>query len=621
MLKRAIPCGLIILLLAGVVQADPLDDLDRGHRLLIERGLQLQALILDTGPLDMSTWADSNFTTANLWAVPNMVTLGAAPGIPWSRWYGGHDVPTDVDVPVDEQPYLNNLVSVQLGDEQDLNDPTSLQRTIDAFNFWRANYPGTMHMLSQQLKNMASVIPHIDEIQPDMISGGSYRQNNQEIFLGEPIRRGGSPQKMYKEMLSLRSVCLNGHAGSGGKPIPYGIFTQLFYQSGDSDYATIVSESQMRLQLMAAWALGCTWTCGFIYNNIPMEGGPHASDLLPVIFGEGGDWYAPTDRFDIIRQLNFESLNLGPALVRLVSTDVRMVSGQYRNPYCFLPSGVAPCTETIPLAAGMTAWAPGADPYITSITQTNLGTKNDGLPGDVLVGYLKPLHEDFDGPSYSNQQYFYIVNSMAFADATSDETRQRIVVEFNFGNSGISSLQRFSRFTGNVETVPLQPIGTHRYRLTLDYGGGEGDLYKFNTGAPFVKSNAPEAVDALSVMVGGGLYQRVNIGETLSLEAVVSGTASGPIAYQWYHDSGAKIPSMVSNADNAIFDLYNATYDDSGAYWCEATDGVTTVTSNVVTVSVVEPIPVAGVWGMLGACTAIAVLSVIRQRRQIRTKA
>lgn len=607
MFYRALPVLALMFLAPSLAAADALSDLDRGHRLLLERGLQLQALILDTGPLDLSTWADSNFTTANLWALPNMVTLGAAPGIPWARWFGGHEVDVNPDLSPAEQPYLSNLVSVQLGDEQDLNNTEARQRTVDAFDFWRANYPGTIHMLSQQLKYMDVLAPHMDAIQPDLVAGGSYRQNNQEIFLGEPIRRGGSPQKMYKEMLSLRAVCLEGHAGSASQPIPYGVFTQLFYQSSDSDYAKIVSESQMRLQAMASWAAGCKWTCGFIYNNVPGPGGPHASDLLPVIFGEGGDWYAPTDRFAIIRQLNFESLNLGPALLRLLSTDVRMVRGRYNNPLCFLPEGgVAPCQETIPLAQGMNEWAPGVDPYITSITQTNLGQENDGLPGDVLVGYFKPLHEDFDGPAHTGEQYFMIVNSMAFTDATSAETRQAIVVDFDFGSSGITTLQRLSRFTGGVETVPLQPLGNHRYRLTLHYGGGEGDLYKFNTGAPFILANEPQASPSFAVTIGGEAYHEIIIGAALTLETIATTQGSDSIVYQWYRDTGAKMPELIANADSATFQLEDAAYADSGAYWCEVTDGTFSATSNVVTISVVAPIPVGNAWGLAALCSIFA---------------
>ena len=470
--------------------SDALNDLDRGHRLIIEHGLQLQALVLDNEVFDAQTWADSNYTTVNFWAIPNVALFGDAPGIPWARWFGGHDVIADMDLPPEEMPYLSNLISMQAGDEQDLTDPIVAQNTADIYTYWRQHYPDQIHMLSQMLKNMSEVEPHIDTIQPDLIAGGSYRLNNVDNYITEPIHRGGSPQKMYKELLMLRELCLQGHAGSNGNSIPYGIYTQLFYQMNDGDYELIVSESQMRLQLMAAWALGCKWICGFIYNN-KFSGGVANGDLYPVLFGEGGDWTAPTERFYQSAQLNTESLNLGPALIRLVSTDVRIVSGRYINPTC-LPS-MTPCELEIPLPAGMQAWTSDADPYITAITQTNLSTINDGLPGDILVGYFQPLHEEFDGANYTDEIYFMIVNSMAFQEASCAETQQQIDIDFDFSGTDITSLQRLSRTSGMIETVPLTFIASNQYRLTLSYDGGEGDLYKFNTGAPFILSNSPDS--------------------------------------------------------------------------------------------------------------------------------
>ncbi|MCK5863080.1 MAG: hypothetical protein KAH38_11375, partial [Candidatus Hydrogenedentes bacterium] len=493
MSKKKIFIVVVLLLLSSIGYADALDDLDRGHRLIIEHGLQLQALVLDNITFDVQIWADSNYTTVNFWAIPNVSLLGTAPGISWSRWFGGHDVIVNMDLPPEEMFYLSTLISMQAGDEQDLTDPTIVQNTIDIYAHWRRHYPAQIHMLSQMLKNMANLEPHIDDIQPDLIAGGSYRLNIIENYLFEPIRRGGSPQKMYKELLMLRNLCLQGHAGSNGNPIPYGIFTQLFYQPSDGDYKRIVSESQMRLQMMASLAFGCKWICAFIYNN-KFKGSVPNGELYPVLFGEGGDWTEPTERFYQSSQLNAEVRNFAPALVRLVSSDVRIVSGKYRNPFSSLLSWLlnilllitrnhheisqqpplllfGAWAKTIPLAEGMKHWTADADPYITSISQTNLGSTNDGLPGDLLVGYSHPLHEDFDGFSYNNEIYFMIVNSMAFQNATSLETSQRIEVRFDFSGTGITSLQRLERSTGQVEEVFLKDEGNHQYLLEMVYGG------------------------------------------------------------------------------------------------------------------------------------------------------
>ena len=98
------------------------------------------------------------------------------------------------------------------------------------------------------------------------------------------------------------------------------------------------------------------------------------------------------------------------------------------------------------------------NPYITSITAQNLGTENSGLAGDVLVGYFKPLLEEFDGLQFENETYFIITNGLSARDALVSETRQRITIDFDFGTSGIDSLQRFSRDSGQVELMALQPL-------------------------------------------------------------------------------------------------------------------------------------------------------------------
>jgi len=213
--------------------------------------------------------------------------------------------------------------------------------------------------------------------------------------------------------------------------------------------------------------------------------------------------------------INAESGNLAPALERLVSTDVRIVSGKYRDPFSSLFSWILNAligiignhldvssrltvllpglwAKNIPLPEGMKSWTKDAAPYITNIRQTNLGVANDGLPGDILMGYFRPLHEDFDGPEYAGEQYFMIVNSTAFQNATSEETSQQIEIRFDFSGTNITSLQRLNRVSGEVEEVFPKPEGKGKYLLDLRYGGGEGDLFKFNTGAPFVASNIPD---------------------------------------------------------------------------------------------------------------------------------
>jgi hypothetical protein len=215
----------------------------------------------------------------------------------------------------------------------------------------------------------------------------------------------------------------------------------------------------------------------------------------------------PTAQFYQVAEANRQSRNLGPALVRLLSTDVRMLMGRHhgsRNHWYDL-SGSWEVDNTLP--SGISAWSASADLYITSISVSNPGnyniyTKDDlvsswtvRLPGDVIIGFFKPLHESFDGDSYSNQEYFMIVNGLSDAAGNANDCQQVITVDFNFGSSGINGFQRIRRSDGVVETITVggsysgltfTSLGNNGYRMVLTLDGGTGDLFKYNTGAPFV---------------------------------------------------------------------------------------------------------------------------------------
>ena len=189
----------------------------------------------------------------------------------------------------------------------------------------------------------------------------------------------------------------------------------------------------------------------------------------------GVDDSIPTAKFDQVAETNRQSRNLGPALVRLISTDVRMIMGKHGS------SGV---TNTTP--AGVTTGLAETPGYLMSVSPTNLGTLNNGKPGDVIVGIFKVLHESFDGDQYNNEKYFMVTNGLSDGSGTAAQTQQQIRLTFDMGSSGITSIQRLSRNTGTVEIIPLTADGNGGYYVDIVLDGGTGDLFKYNTGAPFV---------------------------------------------------------------------------------------------------------------------------------------
>lgn len=619
----------IAVVLASAAWASPLDDLDRGHRILIENGFQIQALALNTEGLDLARWSESNFTTVNFWATPNPSFLGPAPGIPWARWFGGGPISPGITLSADELPYYDTLVSIQAGDEQNLGDPAVVQIAADTFAFWRAEYPDLLHVLSQVSTHMTTVAPVMDDLRPDILVSGVYTVNDFDSLLAPPVARGGSQQKMYTRFQAVRETALAGHGGTDGDPLPFGYYTQTFTQPGHNDYGPMISESQMRLNHMAALAFGAKWLCAFIYNRVPDD---ENMPYFPI--GFGADESETTTRFYQQSQLNAEILNLGPALLRLQTTDVRVARGEHVEPLCVALGGTPEsCVEPIPLPNGVEAWNISADPYIESITATNLSGANDGFAGDVLVGYFEPLSEAFDGPGHAGETYFMLVNSMAYPDRDSSEVRQRIHVTFDFGGSGITGLQRLSRFTGQVEPVVLEPLGGSRYRLTLEYGGGEGDLYKFDNGAPFIVADEPAPAPPVTVaLVPDSPTIFLPRGSTLRLEALVSG-AAGSVSYAWFRDLGPDIPDSALQvkaaasigADAAVLEMEDMAFEDAGAYWVAVTVGGETYYSPVAQVVVGAAVPLGGRPGLALLTGSLLLLGfggvVAGARRKARTPA
>ncbi len=458
----------VFLCLNAVSSTVVASDLDRGHKLLIENGLQIQALMFaePTQSFDLSRWAQSNFTTVNAWHNDITPYLGTAPGIPWGRW-----VLPSMLTP-GEAAYVPNLVSLQYRDEQDLTDPALVLDAAQNLQQMRSLYPNAMSCTNQwgTALTSAQLGNYMAAAQPDMVSFDLYPF--EDYSADNYAVKGGSPTLQYSTMQKYRTAALAGNDGTGNHPIPYGQYNQTYRRT----ITHIPSESEMRLQHFTSWAFGYKFLCAFVYTDPNHD--PEAP--LPSALFDGLGDQNPTPAFSYLAETNRQSRNLGRALVRLLSTDVRMKMGQYKNIFTF----------NNPLPSGISAWNSSCDPYITSISATNLGTLNNGLRGDVVIGYFKALDEDFDGPSWQNQTYFMVTNGLCDPNGSAAQTRQRITLNFDFGSSGITSLQRLSRTTGQVEVVELTPLGGSSYRLELVLDGGTGDLFKFNTGAPFVGEDA-----------------------------------------------------------------------------------------------------------------------------------
>ena len=453
-----------VLLVATLPVRAQVASLSKGQQVLVDRGLQIDGLVaLTSDPFHLSTLQSTNFT-APLWAWTSDVSkLGSAPGAPWAKWF---DYTTQNDLTAAESPYRSNLVQLYVGDEQYLNTPSIFTDTVNWFNANRSKFPTTIVLTNQWGTEVAesTMIDFVSQANPDAVNFDNY-----------PYVVGGGSYiaEQYADLSKYRRLGLGSYIGaSGNAPRPYGLFIQTYQSTGDSRRAP--SDSEMRRGLFAAWTAGYTFASTFTYNS-----------GATTLFTNGGD-NTITTLGTQFKESARQSRNLGPTLVKLISKGAatRFIAGQDSSGTVHdVPSGWSP-------------WAAGAeaDPYTTSITVTNTGIKNNGKPGDVLVGYFNPMLDSYDGPAFTNEQYFMVTNGLADPTGVVADCKQDVTLDFNFVASGINSLQRLRRSDGQVESVPLTQISGNHYRVTLSLDGGTGDLFKFNDGAPFVGAAAPALV-------------------------------------------------------------------------------------------------------------------------------
>ena len=470
--------------------------LSKGHQILVNEGLQISASAFypffdpDTGlfdssqPFDWDQFQNANFTQIHIGAPT--YTSPAQSNMPAGQNWGRGDEDEAPSLSAAEQPYASDMLSYQYRDEQWLGDPNWRSQTAAWFAAAHADpdFDNTLLYTNQYGLADTRMEAHngrlyggtadlhlrlyMRESQPDMLYFDYYPVNSNS-YVDAPLRLR---QHFYTTLARYRALSLEGNDGTGDTPIPFGLYVQSYESS------RFPSESEIRLQQFAAWAFGAKHVTHFIYNTTDP-----AWDLRTSLFEytDANDPQSftdenPTADFAWTAETNRRSLNLGDALVRLLTSDVRMVQGQWKD--------ANDVTQTTSLPEG-TAWDAAADPYITDISATNLGTENDGLAGEVIVGYYSVLDESFDGAA-EDELYFMLVNALSTPTGSVANTQQSIHLEFDMDASGISRLLRLSSDTGYLTYVPMVSDGGSLYHLDLTFDGGTGDLFKFDTGADFV---------------------------------------------------------------------------------------------------------------------------------------
>jgi autotransporter-associated beta strand protein/predicted outer membrane repeat protein len=443
--------------------------LDKGHSLLLNSGLQDLGLYSDSRyGLDYNVVAGANLTGPMFFADPGPSQV-LSTGHSWSLMISQNSDPSAVLTDY-EAAHKSDLFAVQVGDEQqgDIESPTS--QTTAWFQNARAQNDFSNQLLyvnSFFINSTTAYANFIANANPDALSFDSYPFSNPDghyitstnwLSLAQTFRRFG----------------LGSYIGATGTAArPYGMYVQTFHD----EFAIDPGEAEMRWQQFAGLTMGYTFFDAFIFQG----GNNHFYDQTTPLYSQ----YSETAR---------QVRNLGPAMTRLISYSNGAASGA--------TSIVRGQDANGNITAVPGGWqdfhagdAPPNQPYFTSISNVaNLGTKNNGHPGDVYVGFFNPLLSTLGDPN--GEAYFMVTNglggSLVLPNGSSDntalvsETQQTMTLNFDFGVSGIETLQRMRRSDGRVEVVPLTHVSGNTYTYTFTLDGGTGDLFKYNDGTSFV---------------------------------------------------------------------------------------------------------------------------------------
>ena len=143
--------------------------LSKGNQILVNRGLQVQGMVTRDDVFHLTTYQNANHTSINWLWNSNPSLMGAAPGFPWSRWVSAE---TNVPPQGAELPYMSQLVSLQLGDEWNLNEDATRTRAVNWFHAIRASFPASILYMNNYGGQVgdAQLSDFISRASPDIVA-------------------------------------------------------------------------------------------------------------------------------------------------------------------------------------------------------------------------------------------------------------------------------------------------------------------------------------------------------------------------------------------------------------------------------------------------------------------
>ncbi len=360
----------------------------------------------------------------------------------------------------------------QIGDEKDFST-----YEIDVLSRWfssfRNQYPDMLLHNNQWARqwNEDQLKLHLKYVKPDLITFDAYVFTDYGLY---PVS-GGSCTRLAMEVAYVRHFANLGHDLTGNKPIAFGQFVQAF-QTGNGvdtgDY--LITESQINFYNFLTITLGGKWLMAFRW----LQDNPDVG----IFFNADG---STTPTYDHFKESNGEIMKLSPILSRLITTDAYYLPGKQKNDKGKTIENPLLYPE---MENYLPYWKDAKSDYSNALTisSKNTGTVNEQLPGDLYIGYFKPLPSvtaTLDGSTQlpSDATYFMVCNGLTWGDGTtdltaqkgsSDDSKQEVSLQFAAATLQGKTLYKVSRTTGLLEA---QTLPENKYTFTL--GGGKADLF------------------------------------------------------------------------------------------------------------------------------------------------
>ncbi|BBH22747.1 hypothetical protein Back11_40920 [Paenibacillus baekrokdamisoli] len=522
-----------------IVKVVPPKTLSRASRVLIDRGLQMQTWMraIEQEGASFATpeeWKGSNFTTATYyeWPFYNTSFHKALPDAQWSLKKDLGGSPTDADkkgfLSSEQAANVNNLITISFGDEESYSEDV-LKTFTDWFKLSHQLYPNVLAHSNQQSRQWQrdSFETYIKTAEPDLLTFDDYMFSTL-----------GTDKNLFTTVLNnindQRTIALGGFDRTGQSPIAFGQYL-LGFKTGKEPADVgpyIITESQVYGIPFATLTLGGKWLSMFRWEY----------DSRYFLFFDKDR--KPTPQYYQYAEMARQIKNLGPHLVRLNSTDVFTVPGQYKD-----ESGAIQNNKTPRETPVLNKYNRLTHPYLRSMTVKNNGTENNGLNGDALIGFFDPLPGTQSFFGSADMEYFMVMNGLTTGNGllpdkqhgSGADTKQTITVELNLAKYTPDAIKRVSRDTGKLEAVALKSLGGNRYQLNVTLNGGVADLFQLDK----TKVN-PNYVAAESVSLPATLSMIP--GDTMAAIAVVSPVNASEKGVEW-SSSNENIAKVDANGN------------------------------------------------------------------------